>query len=143
MSPDAAARMVRLVAIGSFPLALILVSSAFAPIDDLSVWLHDFLDYPVDGDFVFTPESRWMAAIAGGLFAALAVLFHQVVAPALEEGDARVRRGAIIALLTWFTLDSSGSIAAGAPANAAFNVIFLAFFLGPLIVLRRERAVAA
>jgi hypothetical protein len=141
MSPVAAARVMRLVAIGFFPTALILVSSAFAPIDGISVLLHDFLDFPLDGDFTFTAESRWIAAIAGGVFAALCVLLHQVVAPAIEEGDERVRRGTILALLVWFPLDSIGSIAAGAPANAAFNVLFLALFLTPLIAVRRESAV--
>ncbi len=143
MSPTAAANMTRLVAIGFFPTALILASSAFASVDGVSVWLHDFLDFPLDGDFTFTPESRWIAAIAGGVFAALLVLFHQVVAPALEEGDERVRRGAILAMLFWFPIDSIGSIAAGAPANAAFNVLFLALFLTPLVAVRRPVAASA
>ena len=138
MSPTAAATMTRLVALGFFPTALILASSAFEDFDALSAVLHDFLDYPFDGDFKFSPEARWMAAIAGGVFAALCVFFHQVVAPALEEGDERVRRGAMLAMLVWFPIDSIGSIAAGAPANAAFNVLFLALFLTPLIAVRRS-----
>ena len=140
MSPSAAARMTRLVALGFFPTALILYSSAFASIDGASVLLHDFLDFPLDGDFTFTPESRWIAAIAGGVFAALCIIFHQIVAPALEEGDERIRRGTILALLVWFVLDSTGSIAAGAPANAAFNVLFLALFITPLVAVRRTVA---
>ncbi len=140
MSPEAAARMIRLVALAFFPTALILYTSAFASIDGASRLLHDFLDYPLDGDFTFTPESRWIAAIAGGVFAALCIIFHQIVAPAIEEGDERVRRGALIALITWFVLDSTGSIAAGAPANAAFNVLFLALFAGPLVAVRRRAA---
>jgi len=137
MSPSAAAKMIRLVALCFFPTALILYSSAFSSIDGASRLLHDFLDFPLDGDFTFTAEARWIAAIGGGVFAAMCVMLHQIVAPAIEEGDERVRRGAILAILVWFVLDSTGSIAAGAPANAAFNILFLALFIGPLIAVQR------
>ncbi len=138
MSPATAARLVRINAIVFFGTALILASSAFAAIDGPSRLLHDFLDFPIDGDFAFTPETRWFGAIAGGVFAGLCVMFHQIVAPAIEDGDERVRRGAILGMFVWFPIDSLGSIAAGAPANAVFNIGFLAAFLAPLVLVRRE-----
>ncbi len=38
----------------------------------------------------------------------------------------------IASIVTWFVIDSTGSILAGAPLNAAFNVSFLLIFCVPL-----------
>jgi hypothetical protein len=38
----------------------------------------------------------------------------------------------IASIITWFVIDSTGSILAGAPLNAAFNVSFLLIFCVPL-----------
>jgi hypothetical protein len=43
-----------------------------------------------------------------------------------------VRRTVLIGLLSWFCLDSAGSIASGNPSNAVFNVLVLLIAVGPL-----------
>ncbi|MEZ5893108.1 MAG: hypothetical protein R3C58_08185 [Parvularculaceae bacterium] len=48
-------------------------------------------------------------------------MLYLVVAPAIERGDKAVIRGSIISTLVWFVIDTSGSIGAGVPANAAFK----------------------
>lgn len=137
MTETQAAAIIRYVSIGFFITALIFASGAYAPIDGISVLLHDFLDWPLDGATVeYTREARWFSAIGGGVFAALCVLFYLVVAPLIEEGDVRVRRGVIISMLVWFVIDSAGSIAAGVPANAVFNVLFLFMLIGPILAIR-------
>jgi hypothetical protein len=141
MSPQTAAMLLRIASIGSFGLALIFASGAFAPLEGASRLLHDFLDFPLgDGLGAYTTEARWFSAIGGGVFASLAALFYLVVAPAIGRGDDEVRRGAILSILIWFVIDSAGSIAAGVPSNAAFNVFFLALFLGPLFAVKSARA---
>lgn len=138
MTEKQAATIIRYVSIMFFFTALIFASGAFAPIDGASVFLHDLLDWPLDGGTAeYTKEARWFSAIGGGVFAGLCVLFYTVVAPLVEQGSRLAVRGVIASMLVWFVIDSAGSIAAGVPANAVFNVAFLAMLIGPILAIRR------
>lgn len=146
MTHAQAARLLRLVAVIFFPTALIFASGAFASADALSVLMLDLLDAPLDGATgELTREARWLSAIGGGVFASLCAMIYFVIAPLVERGDQTARRGYIISIVIWFIIDSGGSIAAGVPANAAFNILFLALFLGPVLALKSDgqTAVAA
>jgi hypothetical protein len=137
MSPNAAATMMRTVSTIFFVTALIFASGAFAGLDGVSLFMHDLLDFPLDGGTGgYTQEARWFSAIGGGVFAALCALLYLVIAPAIENGDKAIIRGATISVVIWFIIDSGGSIAAGVPANAVFNILFLAIFLAPLILVK-------
>ncbi len=137
MDANRAAAVIRLVAGFFFFTGLLLASGAFAPIDSLSVLVHDALDWPLDGRTgPYTKEARWFAAIGGGLLSGMSTLFFLVIAPLVAEGDPAVRRRIVAAMIVWFVIDSAGSIAAGAPGNAAFNVVFLTMLVGPLLAVR-------
>lgn len=98
----------------------------------------DVLKWPIDGDpGAFDATDRWFSALGGAFLTAFGVLFYLLVAPGVERGEAAPRKAGIAALLVWFVMDSSGSIASGAAPNAAFNVVILAMFLAPLILVRR------
>jgi hypothetical protein len=43
-----------------------------------------------------------------------------------------VRKTVLVSLLSWFVLDSSGSIASGNSSNAIFNIMILLVAVGPL-----------
>jgi hypothetical protein len=43
-----------------------------------------------------------------------------------------VRQIVVTSLLSWFVLDSAGSIASGNASNAVFNIIVLLIGVGPL-----------
>ncbi len=76
MTEKQAANIIRYVSVMFFFTALIFASGAFAPIDGASVFLHDLLDWPLDGGTAeYTKEARWFSAIGGGVFAGLCVLF--------------------------------------------------------------------
>ena len=144
MTRKQAANIIRYASIAFFFTALIFASGAFAPIDGVSMWVHDLLDWPLDGSMAeFTREARWFSAIGGGVFAGLCVLFYMVVAPMVEQGSRLATRGTVISMLVWFVIDSAGSIAAGVPVNAVFNVAFLAIFIGPILAIRRADGLAA
>lgn len=144
MTDKQAANIIRIASIGFFFTALIFASGAFASIDGLSVWLHDLLDWPLDGKTAaYTKEARWFSAIGGGVFAGLCVLFYMVVAPLIEQGSRLAARGVVVSMLVWFVIDSAGSISAGVPANAVFNVLFLAILIGPILAIRRPSGVEA
>ena len=138
MSPSAAAAMMRIVSAIFFFAALIFASGAFPGFDGLSIYMHDLLDFPIDGATgPYTKEARWFSAIGGGVFASLCLLLFMIVAPAIERGDKAIIRATLISLGVWFVIDSAGSIAAGVPANAAFNVSFLVLLLAPLLAERK------
>lgn len=144
MTPIAAANLMRIISVGFFGTALVFASGAFPGLDGVSIWMHDLLDFPLDGSIEpFTREARWFSAIGGGVFASLCVLLFMVVAPAVERQDKEIIRGAVVALVAWFIIDSAGSVAAGVPANALFNVSFLVVLLAPLLLARRPARQAA
>lgn len=144
MSPSAAAAMMRAVSAVFFLAALIFASGAFPGFEGMSILMHDLLDFPLDGKTgPYSEEARWFSAIGGGVFASLCVVMALVFAPAIENGDRRVTRAAIISIMVWFVIDSAGSISAGAPANAAFNVLFLAMLMAPLTLVRQPSGVGA
>jgi hypothetical protein len=47
-------------------------------------------------------------------------------------GERGVRKSVVTGLLSWFLLDSAGSIASGNASNAIFNVVVLLIAVGPL-----------
>lgn len=98
----------------------------------------DILKWPLDGDpGAFDANHRWFGALGGAFLTALGVLLHLLVAPGIARGDRDVKRAGVIAIMTWFVIDSSGSIASGAAPNAAFNVVILALLLAPLLLAKR------
>jgi hypothetical protein len=56
-----------------------------------------------------------------------------LVSRRLYPKDPELGRSLIIASIgTWFVIDSAGSVLAGAPLNALFNVSFLLIFVLPV-----------
>jgi hypothetical protein len=141
MSPAAAARALTFVSLVFLAFALVIAAAAWPPLAGPSTVLHDLVAWPIDGGTdLGSDEARLLSAILGGVFASLAAMLMLVVAPALKRGDDQVRRGAVAAVLVWFVIDSIGSVVAGAPSNAAFNTVFLAMVLAPLMLVRADPA---
>lgn len=136
MSPHAASQFLKVVSVVSFGMAVIFASAAFASVDGASSLMLDFLAWPLGDGVSLAQETRWLAAIGGGVWASLSVLYYLVVAPAVARGDDEARRGGLIAIIVWFVVDSAGSIASGVASNALFNVPFLVLFLVPLLGVR-------
>jgi hypothetical protein len=51
-----------------------------------------------------------------------------------------VRRSVLTGILSWFVLDSCGSIASGNTSNALFNVLLLLLAVGPLWLPAKDNA---
>lgn len=111
-----------LTALGALPAA----SAPIQLLADLAFW-------PVDGTPASSaPEIRLLCAVAGGIMTGWGVLLWQL-ASRLYAREPELARGLILASIgTWFVIDSLGSIMAGAPVNAVFNIGFLALFAVPL-----------
>jgi hypothetical protein len=112
----------------------ILVAAAATPFGAMPTqFLADLIFFPIDGaQDISAPETRLMSAIGGGVMAGWGVLLW-MLSTQLFPSDQRLAARLIIAsIVTWFVIDSAGSIIAGAPLNAAFNVSFLFIFCVPL-----------
>lgn len=87
-----------------------------------------------------TAEARLALVIAGGVFAGFSAFFLYVIAPAIAEGNERIKKAGILSLIIWFVTDSGGSIISGNPMNAFANVGFLVLYALPVLLARKEQA---
>ncbi len=144
MSPETAARWTQTLAILSFLCALFIAAGAYPPLSGVMVTMLDAVDWPIDGAVAtLSTEARLMSAIGGGVFAGFAVMLLLIVAPALRRGDAEIRKSALIALLAWYVIDSTGSVAAGVAGNVVFNTLYLAAAIAPLVFTAKTSGAGA
>jgi hypothetical protein len=93
----------------------------------------DLLGWPLDGATTWaSPDTRFLSALTGGLLLGWGVMIWCLSAWVYDKAPEAVRRSVLAGLLSWFVLDSAGSIASGNPSNALFNVIILLIAVGPL-----------
>lgn len=112
----------------------ILVAAAATPIGAAPTqYLADLIFFPIDGAQDLTaPETRLISAIGGGVMAGWGVLLWMLSTRVFPTDQALAAKLIITSIVTWFVIDSTGSILAGAPLNAAINVSFLLIFCVPL-----------
>jgi hypothetical protein len=112
----------------------ILVAAAATPMTaGPTQFLADLIFFPIDGaQDISPPETRLISAIGGGVMAGWGVLLWMLSTQLFPINQALAARLIITSIVTWFVIDSTGSIIAGAPLNAAFNLSFLLIFCVPL-----------
>lgn len=109
--------------------ALASVAAMAAP----TSFLADLIVWPVDGqESISSTTERLLAAITGGLCTGLGVLSYFLTTRLYPRDPKLTRFLMSAAFASWFIVDSLGSVAAGAPLNAVFNLGFLALFMLPL-----------
>ncbi|WP_337658788.1 hypothetical protein [Sphingorhabdus sp. Alg231-15] len=144
MSPKAAANFMRFVAIISLLSAVIFALGAIGdPTGSLSRFLAIIIPGSEGVGGIATPEAKVGLAIAGGVFAGFMVMVLLITVPAIEQGNAAIKRASIYAFLAWFIVDSAASIAGGVALNALSNSILLILYLLPLVWVKSPEAVAA
>ena len=96
-------------------------------------FLADLIFFPIDGaQSLAAPETRLMNAIGGGVLAGWGLLIWKLSTTVFVKDPALAKQLIVPSILTWFVIDSTGSVLAGAPLNALFNVSFLLVFCVPL-----------
>jgi hypothetical protein len=96
-------------------------------------WTLDFLSFPVDGIQNYqAATTRFLSALTGGFLLGWGATVWCLSSWVYDKAPEQVRKTVLVGLLSWFVLDSSGSIASGNPSNALFNVIVLLMAVGPL-----------
>ncbi len=105
----------------------------------LATWTMDFLGYPLDGAQTFNdPTTRFLSALTGGFLLGWGVMIWCLSIWVHDKAPEFVRKSVLIGILSWFILDSSGSIASGNPSNALFNLVILLLAVGPMWIPAKE-----
>jgi hypothetical protein len=113
---------------------VIAVLAALPSTSGVMRFLADLIFWPVDGaQTVSADETRLLSAISGGLMVGWGLLLWLLAARLFPNDPDLGRRLILPSISAWFVVDSLGSIAAGAPFNALFNIAFLPMFFVPLL----------
>lgn len=112
----------------------ILIAASSSPIAAAPTqFLADLIFFPIDdAQTLAAPETRLMSAISGGVMAGWGVLLWLLSTHVFPKDQALAAKLIITSIITWFVVDSTGSLLAGAPINAVINVSFLLIFCVPL-----------
>lgn len=93
----------------------------------------DILSWPIDGATTYaSPDTRFLSALTGGFLFGWGVTIWLLSAWVYDAAPEAVRKTVVVGLVSWFVLDSAGSIASGNASNAIFNVLVLLLAIGPL-----------
>lgn len=93
----------------------------------------DLLSWPIDGSINYaSPDTRFLSALTGGFLLGWGVMIWCLSTWVYDKAPEVVRKTVLTGLLSWFVLDSSGSIASGNTPNAVINILVLLITVGPL-----------
>lgn len=93
----------------------------------------DLLSWPLDGATTYAaPDTRFLSALTGGFLFGWGVMVWCLSSWVYDKAPESVRKTVLTGLLSWFVLDSLGSIASGNTSNAIFNLFVLLLAVGPL-----------
>ncbi len=93
----------------------------------------DLLSWPIDGLTTYaSPDTRFLSALTGGFLLGWGVTIWCLANWVYDAAPEAVRRTVLAGLLSWFVLDSAGSLASGNSSNVVFNVVVLLLAVGPL-----------
>lgn len=93
----------------------------------------DLLSWPIDGASSYaSPDTQFLSALTGGFLMGWGVTVWALSQWVYDKAPEEVRKVVLIGLLSWFFLDSAGSIASGNTSNALFNILVLLIAVGPL-----------
>lgn len=93
----------------------------------------DLLSFPIDGlQHYNEPTTRFLSVLTGGFLLGWGVTVWFLSSQVYDKAPEPVRKTVMAGLLSWFVLDSLGSVVSGNTSNAFFNIIVLIIAAGPL-----------
>ena len=93
----------------------------------------DLLSWPVDGSPAYiAPDTQFLSALTGGFLLGWGVMIWCLSVWVYDAAPEGVRKTVLTSVLTWFVLDSAGSITSGIAQNVLFNILVLLVAVGPL-----------
>ena len=119
---------------------LLIAVAAVPALNGPTLWLFDLVVFPLDGaQSLQGKEQRLLCAITGGLLVGLGVMMWLVTTEIFATHPVLGRSLILKSIVAWFVVDSSMSIAAGAPLNVIGNVGFLLVFSLPVLGVSASR----
>lgn len=119
------------IVVGSFGPVFFL--GTMLPTSEPARWTLDFLSWPIDGIQTYeAPTTRFLSALTGGFLMGWGVMIWCLQKWVYDLAPEPVRKAVLSGLVSWFLLDSTGSIASGNASNAVFNLVVLLVAVGPL-----------
>ncbi|MDC0737482.1 excinuclease ABC subunit A [Cognatishimia sp. SS12] len=101
----------------------------------------DLIYLPLDGSQSITPgAAALLSAVSGGIMLGYGVLGWGVTKHVYAHDPQLGGRLLGAGILGWYISDCAGSLAGGAWFNIPLNSLFLALFLGPLLLNRARRS---
>ena len=134
MSLDTRAKFMMVVATTFFIYSILWALAPYPSINLPARLILDLADWPLDN--LATPLDRntqWLSAIGAGVLAAISIFLGGIVVPAIKKADTAITRTTMLAMVVWYVIDSTGSVASGVSSNVFFNTIYLVLVLTPLI----------
>ena len=93
----------------------------------------DLLSWPVDGNMSYQePTVRFLSALTGGFLLGWGVTIWCLGKYLYPIAPKPARVTVVYGLLSWFVLDSAGSLLSGNQPNVVFNMAVLLVAVGPL-----------
>ncbi|MEO0973663.1 MAG: excinuclease ABC subunit A [Pseudomonadota bacterium] len=112
---------------------LLMAVAAIPALQGPTVQLLDFVFFPLDGaQHLSSDVARLLTGITGALMVGYGALMWLIASEVLVEQPALARRLVLISIGSWFVVDCSMSVAAGAPLNVLLNSVFLLMFVRPV-----------
>lgn len=119
------------IVIGSFGPVFFL--GTMLPTSEPARFTLDLLSFPIDGIQNYNePTTRFLSALTGGFLFGWGVMVWGLSSWVYDKAPDAVRKTVLVGVLSWFFLDSAGSIASGNSSNAIFNIFVLLIAVGPL-----------
>lgn len=120
---------------------LLIAAAAIPALNYPMALLGDLIFFPIDGaPTLAAPGERLLSAITGGVMTGWGAMMYLVATELLPKDPALGRRLILTSIVSWFVIDSSMSVAAGAPLNVVGNLGFLLVFVLPLKGLGQAEA---
>ena len=112
----------------------VLIAAAAVPaLQAPTAFLLDMVFLPLDGAPSTGGEAtRLLSAISGGVLVGWGLMMWLLATTLYAREPAICRKIILTSIISWFVVDSSMSLAAGALLNAFFNVGFLLVFAVPV-----------
>ena len=144
MTLDTRIRWLKFATIVTIGFGIVIAVAAIPALAAPTAMLADLIFFPVDGaPAVGAPADRLLAAITGGVMTGWGVMMYMIVTGVLAKDPALGRRIILAGMFAWYAVDSSMSLAAGAPLNVASNTVFLLLFVVPVWSINGTAAVDA
>jgi len=133
MSADSTQTWLKVAAAVTIGFGLLIFLAAYPATAGVTTFLTDLIIWPIDSaQTLASPEARMLCAIIGGVMAGWGLMIWLIATRLYPREPALARMLILTSISTWFVIDSIGSLLAGAPLNALFNVGFLLLFVIPL-----------